>query len=54
MGKPFNDQGGSGMHLHVSLNRDECNAFDAPGEEDGISAELSAFTAGAARTRRGR
>ena len=22
MGKPFNDQGGSGTHLHVSLNRD--------------------------------
>jgi glutamine synthetase len=33
MGKPFNDQGGSGTHLHVSLNRD---AFD----------ELLAFTAG--------
>ena len=46
MGKPFNDQGGSGMHLHVSLNLDERNAFDAPAEEDGISAELRAFTAG--------
>jgi glutamine synthetase len=23
MGKPFNDQGGSRTHLHVSLNRDE-------------------------------
>ena len=46
MGKPFNDQGGSGTHLHVSLNRDECNAFDAPAEEDGVSAELRAFTAG--------
>jgi glutamine synthetase len=23
MGKRFNDQGGSGTHLHVSLNRDE-------------------------------
>ncbi len=46
MGKPFNDQGGSGTHLHVSLNRDERNAFDAPGEEDGVSAELRAFTAG--------
>jgi glutamine synthetase len=46
MGKPFNDQGGSGTHLHVSVNRDERNAFDAPGEEDGVSTELRAFTAG--------
>jgi glutamine synthetase len=46
MGKPFNDQGGSGTHLHVSLNRDERNAFDAPGQKDGVSAELRAFTAG--------
>jgi glutamine synthetase len=46
MGKPFNDQGGSGTHLHVSANRDGRNAFDAPEEEDGISAELRAFTAG--------
>jgi glutamine synthetase len=46
MGKPFNDQGGSGTHLHVSVNRNERNAFDAPGEEDGVSNELRAFTAG--------
>ena len=46
MGKPFNDQGGSGTHLHVSLNRGERNAFDAPGQENGVSAELRAFTAG--------
>jgi glutamine synthetase len=46
MGKPFNDQGGSGTHLHVSLNRDQRNAFDAPAEENGVSAELRAFTAG--------
>jgi glutamine synthetase len=46
MGRPFNDQGGSGAHLHVSLNRDERNAFDAPGEEHGVGAELRAFTAG--------
>ena len=46
IGKPFNDQGGSGTHLHVSLNRDERNAFDAPGDERGVSAELRAFTAG--------
>jgi glutamine synthetase len=46
MGKPFNDQGGSGTHLHVSVNRDERNAFDSPGEEHGVSTELRAFTAG--------
>src|SRR5688572_9955619 len=46
MGRPFNDQGGSGTHLHVSLNRDGRNAFDAPQEEDGVSAELRAFVAG--------
>jgi glutamine synthetase len=46
MGKPFNDQGGSGTHLHVSLNRDGRNAFDAPGDDHGVSAELGAFTAG--------
>jgi glutamine synthetase len=46
MGKPFNDQGGSGTHLHISMNRDESNAFDAPTEENGVSAELRAFTAG--------
>jgi glutamine synthetase len=46
IGKPFNDQGGSGAHLHVSANRDERNAFDAPGDEDGVNAELRAFTAG--------
>jgi glutamine synthetase len=46
MGKPFNDQGGSGTHLHVSLIRDESNAFDSPGEEHGVSAELRTFTAG--------
>ena len=46
MGKPFNDQGGSGTHLHVSLNRDECNAFEGPAEKDGLSAELRAFSAG--------
>jgi glutamine synthetase len=46
MGKPFNDQGGSGFHIHVSLNRGERNAFAAPGQPDGVSPELRAFTAG--------
>jgi glutamine synthetase len=46
MGRPFNDQGGSGAHLHVSVNREERNAFDAPGDDHGVSSELRAFTAG--------
>ena len=46
MGRPFNDQGGSGAHLHVSMNQDQHNAFDAPGDRHGVSAELRAFTAG--------
>jgi glutamine synthetase len=32
MGRPFNDQGGSGFHLHLSLNRDGENAC-AEGDE---------------------
>jgi glutamine synthetase len=46
MGRPFNDQGGSGGHFHVSLNRDQRNAFDAPEQERGVGAVLRAFTAG--------
>ena len=46
MGKPFNDQGGSGMHLHVSLGRDGSNVFDAAGEEHGVGRELRQFSAG--------
>jgi len=46
MGKPFNDQGGSGFHVHLSLNRDGENAFDAPGESRGLGREARWFTAG--------
>jgi glutamine synthetase len=46
MGKPFNDQGGSGTHLHVSLNRDGANAFADPVGDQGVSAEMGHFTAG--------
>ena len=46
MGKPFNDQGGSGTHLHISLNRDGANAFDAAAEPDGVTSELRHFVAG--------
>jgi glutamine synthetase len=46
MGKPFNDQGGSGFHLHVSADRDDENAFADRRDPDGVSAELRHFTAG--------
>jgi glutamine synthetase len=43
MGKPFNDQGGSGFHLHVSADRVDDNAF---ADGDGVSPELCRFVAG--------
>jgi glutamine synthetase len=46
MGKPFNDQGGSGLHLHVSGDREEDNAFADDRDDRGVSAELRRFTAG--------
>jgi glutamine synthetase len=46
MGKPFNDQGGSGTHLHLSLGRDGRNAFDAPDQPDGIAPDMRHFIAG--------
>ncbi|HET9094290.1 MAG TPA: glutamine synthetase family protein [Solirubrobacteraceae bacterium] len=46
MGKPFNDQGGSGTHLHLSLNRDGSNAFADPDGDHGVTEELGHFTAG--------
>src|SRR3954453_16529222 len=46
LGKPFNDQGGSGTHFHLSLNRGERNAFDAPSEGGGVSPEARQFAAG--------
>ncbi len=49
MGKPFNDQGGSGTHLHISLSRDGRNAFDTPDSETGTSPELGEFTGGVLR-----
>jgi glutamine synthetase len=39
MAKPFNDEGGSGFHLHASLNDETgANIFGDPGAADGISA----------------
>jgi glutamine synthetase len=46
MGKPFNDQGGSGTHLHLSLNREGGNCFDHPEGADGVSDEFRHFIAG--------
>jgi glutamine synthetase len=46
MGKPFNDQGGSGFHLHISADRDDDNAFADRTDPDGVSEELRRFTAG--------
>jgi glutamine synthetase len=46
MGKPFNDQGGSGFHIHFSLDREDDNAFANHGDPDGVSDELRHFTAG--------
>ena len=39
MAKPFNDEGGSGFHVHASIN-DDCgrNVFGDPDGEDGLSA----------------
>jgi glutamine synthetase len=39
MAKPFNDEGGSGFHVHASLNDGTgANVFGDPGAPDGISA----------------
>ena len=46
MGKPFNDQGGSGFHLHFSLDREDDNAFADHDDADGVSDELRHFCAG--------
>ena len=46
MGKPFNDQGGSGFHFHFSLDRDAVNAFADGSDRDGVSDEFRHFTAG--------
>lgn len=46
MGKPFNDQGGSGTHLHLSLSRGGANAFADENADHGVSAEVGHFTAG--------
>lgn len=46
MGKPFNDQGGSGTHMHISLERDGSNCMHDAGSDAGLSGELLHFVAG--------
>ncbi len=47
MGKPFNDQGGSGFHVHLSLAGDDGrNAFDDSGAPHGLGAMRARFVAG--------
>jgi glutamine synthetase len=46
MGMPFNDQGGSGFHVHVSLEREGRNSFADPDDPDGISPAMRSFIAG--------
>jgi len=47
MAKPFNDEGGSGFHLHISLVDDEgTNVFGDPDGVDGLSAIGRAAIAG--------
>jgi glutamine synthetase len=47
MGRPFADQGGSGFHVHLSLNDSEGkNAFADEGGPDGLSPLAANFIAG--------
>ncbi len=47
MGKPFNDDEGSGLHLHVSFEDcDGNNVCDEPGQPHGLSALTRHFMAG--------
>jgi glutamine synthetase len=47
MGRPFSDQGGSGFHLHLSLNgADGHNAFSDDARADGLSPLAASFIAG--------
>lgn len=47
MGKPFNDQGGTGFHVHLSLtDADGLNAFADDDRPDGLSTLHGGFVAG--------
>jgi glutamine synthetase len=50
VGKPFNDEGGSGFHIHVSIQDDHgSNAFDDPEGVDGVSRTARHFLGGVLR-----
>jgi glutamine synthetase len=54
LGRPFNDRGGSGMHLNFSFRRpDGSNAFHDPRDPDGISSLARRCTAGLLAHHRG-
>ena len=54
MGKPFNDQGGSGFHVHLSLAAATArNAFDDSGAPHGLGAMRAQLRRRAARARPG-
>jgi len=47
MGKPFNDQGGSGFHIHLSISSaDGSNAFDATEGARGLGSLRGQFVGG--------
>jgi glutamine synthetase len=46
MGKPFADDAGSGLHVHVSLTNAQGNAFHDPQSPDGLSDLAKQFLAG--------
>ena len=47
MGKPFNDDGGSGFHIHLSISsKKQANVFAATNSEDALSPLARNFIAG--------
>jgi glutamine synthetase len=47
MGRPFNDRGGSGLHLNISFRRnDGANAFHDPNAPDGLAPMVKECVAG--------
>jgi len=54
LGRPFNDRGGSGMHVNMSLRRsDGSNAFHDPDDPDGLSSLARKCIAGLLAHHRG-
>jgi glutamine synthetase len=54
LGRPFNDRGGSGMHVNLSLRRpDGSNAFHDPDDPDGLSSLARRCIAGLLAHHRG-